>query len=248
MKMMLLGCCALAALLNPLSYLNTRSVSAAPESQSKHLKTDEMPTVSFCEMLKNPQAYFGKTVRTRAVWERATEGIFLRDRACEEQARVGYSHAPKEQWCERAEANFKTIYDEKFSGRAEISVVGTLENRRSKNPFFNYRYLFVATCIEKVMRAGVSFEGTLEEGQTYRARVKCDREQGLSLLIPIRVPYHHAWHIEWINLSKFPQLKKGAGADCEREIVFEVLSKQIEKVAGQKRWNDTYNCKILEVE
>ncbi|MGA9994708.1 MAG: hypothetical protein WBP93_04795, partial [Pyrinomonadaceae bacterium] len=170
------------------------------------------------------------------------------DHACEEQVKVGYSQAPKEQWCERAGTNFETIYDEKFSGRAEIVVQGTLENRRSKNPFFNYRYLFVATCIEKVMRAGLSYEGTLEEGQTYRARVKCDREQGLSLLIPVSVPYHHAWHIEWTNLKKFPQLKSRAGADCEREIVFQVLSKQIEKVAGQNRWNTTYNCKILEVE
>lgn len=249
MKMMLLSCCALAALVNPLSYLNTRSSPAAPQSQSNHFKADEIPTVSYCEMLKDPQAYFGKPVRTRAVWERATEGIFLRDRACEEQAMVGFSQAPREQWCERAAANFKTIYDEKkFEGRAEIIVVGTLENRRSKNPFFNYRYLFVATCIEKVMRTGEPYEGTLEEGQTYKARVKCNGEQGPSLLIPVRVPYHHAWYIEWVNLEKFPQLKRRAGADCEREIVFQVLSRQIVKVEGQYRWNTTYNCKILEVE
>lgn len=241
--------CVLSTLLSPLTYLNIRSVHAAPQSQSKHLKADEIPTVSFCEMVKNPQAYFGRLVRTRAVWERATEGIFLRDRACEEQVKVGFSQAPVEKWCERAGTNFKTIYDEKFAGRAEIVVRGTLENRRSKNPFFNYRYLFVATCIEKVMRAGDTYEGKLEEGQTYRARVKCDSEQeGLSLLIPVEVPYHHAVRIEWANLKKYPQLKARAGADCEREIVFQVVSKQIEKVAGQRRWNVTYNCKIVRAE
>lgn len=247
MKTMLLAC-ALALAFNPLAYLNTRFVPAAPQSQSKNLKTDEIPTVSYCEMLKNPQLFFSKTVRVRATWERATEGIYLRDRTCQEKVAVGFGQAGREQWCERASRNFQKIYDEKFSGKAEIVVVGTLENRRSKNPFVNYRYLFVANCIEKVMMAGDAYQGTLEEGHTYRARVKCDGEQGPALLTRVSVPYHHAVRVEWANLEKYPQLKPRAGAGCEREIVFQVLSKQIVKVAGQRRWNVTYNCKILEVE
>ena len=213
MKIMLLSC-ALAVLLNPLSYLNTRSISVAPQSQSNSFKADEIPTISYCEMVRNPRAYFGKTVRVRGVWERGAEGIYLRDSACQEQVTVGFSQAPREKWCDRARSNFKIIYDEKkFSGRAEIVVVGTLENRRSKNPFFNYRYLFVAACIEKVMTASENFEGSLEEGHTYRARVKCDSEQGLTLLVNVSVPYHHAARVEWANLEKFPLLNMRAEGD-----------------------------------
>lgn len=94
----------------------------------------------------------------------------------------------------------------------------------------------------------IEFDGTLEEGITYRALVVCDREQELRTIIPLRIPFHHAARIEWLNLREFPQLRKAKNARCQQQILFKVDSKEIIKVAGQKRWNTTYRCLVLALE
>lgn len=94
----------------------------------------------------------------------------------------------------------------------------------------------------------VEFEGRLEEGQTYRAVLVCDKDGRWQPLIPIKVPYHHAALIEWLNLKDFPELKEADAQDCQRRIVFKVVSKETVKVNGQRRWNTTYRCRIVRVE
>ena len=90
----------------------------------------------------------------------------------------------------------------------------------------------------------VEFEGYLEEGRTYRAVVVCDKNGRWRPRLPIKVPSHHAARIDWLNLKDFPQLRGVDPHDCQRRIVFKVVSKETVKVNGQRRWNTTYRCLI----
>ncbi|HEY0386381.1 MAG TPA: hypothetical protein VGC64_10235, partial [Pyrinomonadaceae bacterium] len=78
--------------------------------------------------------------------------------------------------------------------------------------------------------------------------IECDREQEWRTVVPLRIPFHHAARIEWVNLREFPELVKAVGKDCRRRIVFSVIAQETFKVAGQYRWDTTYRCRILRVE
>ena len=91
------------------------------------------------------------------------------------------------------------------------------------------------------------FKGSLEEGRTYRAVVVCDKDHQWRPLIPIKVPYHHAARIEWLNLKDFPELMKADPHDCRRRIVFKVVSTQTVMISRQPRWDTTYRCRIVKV-
>jgi hypothetical protein len=94
----------------------------------------------------------------------------------------------------------------------------------------------------------VEFEGILQKGRTYRARVTCDHVEEWRTVVPLRIPFHHAARIEWTNLSDFPQLNQAKNVDCKRRIVFKVIAQEAVKVAGRYRWNTTYECRIIAVE
>lgn len=96
--------------------------------------------------------------------------------------------------------------------------------------------------------AAVEFKGTLEEGVTYRALVVRDRERQWRTLLPLRLPFHHAARIEWLNLKDYPALNTPEPDSHQKQIIFKVVKREIRKVAGQYRWNDTYYCHIAAIE
>ncbi|HEX8492348.1 MAG TPA: hypothetical protein VF658_05865 [Pyrinomonadaceae bacterium] len=109
--------------------------------------------------------------------------------------------------------------------------------------------------LQAVMREPISaakepleFAGTLEEGFTYRALVIFDETQEWRLIAPLKLPYHHAGRVEWLNLKDFPELTKQQPAARLKQFVFKVVEKKIIKVAGQYRWNTTYHCRIIALE
>jgi hypothetical protein len=108
--------------------------------------------------------------------------------------------------------------------------------------------LLKAVARKRTSSSPVEFEGTLEWGNTYRAVVTCNLDGNWRTFLLVRVPYHHASLIEWTNLREFPQLKQAKPPDCQRRVVFKVVARDIVKVAGQKRWNVTYQCRIIAVE
>jgi hypothetical protein len=80
------------------------------------------------------------------------------------------------------------------------------------------------------------FEGILEEGHVYEATWPIEDE------VLQNLPFHHAFNIEWENITDFPQIKNSD------EFVFKVISKKTSKVFNQYRWNDFYVCKIVTVQ
>jgi hypothetical protein len=94
----------------------------------------------------------------------------------------------------------------------------------------------------------VEFEGLIQKGVTYRAKITFNTEQGWHTVVKLRVPYHHAARIEWTNLDEYPSLEK-QGARMQRHwIRFELVSREVVKLASQERWNTTYRCRIVAVE
>lgn len=207
---------------------------------------EDVSTISFCEMIRNPQLYFGRLVRVKTTWARGYEGIYVKDPECPSPI-IGYSSGEKQRWCDQMPQSLERM--KQFGSQAEILVVGTLENKSRRGGFVSYDHLFVATCIEKVGPAKHKYEGFLDEGQVYRAEVRCDKARGLWPVIPLHQEATLTEvRIVWTNLSKYPALKKSPANNCQRRVIFQVLSARTMKVAGRERWRATYTCRIIEVE
>ena len=108
--------------------------------------------------------------------------------------------------------------------------------------------LLVANAAAHAQQAPVEFDGLIQKGPTYRAQISYDKEQGWRTVVKLRLPYHHAARIEWINLSEYPILEKPVEHARRQRILFIMESREVVKVPGQERWNTTYRCRVIAVE
>lgn len=92
------------------------------------------------------------------------------------------------------------------------------------------------------------FAGALEEGVMYRALVIFNQAQEWRTVSPLKLPFHHAGRVEWLNLRDFPELTKRQPDSRLKQFIFKVVGKKTVKVSGQYRWNTTYDCRIIKVE
>lgn len=210
---------------------------------------EEIPTVDFCEVVKKPQLYFDKTVRLTAMIEQAMEAQYLSDKKCalshDEQIGVGYVNTTEEQR-DILNRSIRQIQSPEYGGHAIVTVIGILRNS-SRRDFAWYHYRFDIIRFEDVSHVIVPYAGELQSGITYLAAVRGDSLEGLSLVIPLRMPEHYATRIEWVNLSDFPALKRLRDSSREQRIVFSVLSDERKQMTAQ-RWNRTLVCKVISVE
>lgn len=108
--------------------------------------------------------------------------------------------------------------------------------------------LLVSSAAGQTVQEPLEFAGLLQKGQTYRAEISYDKEQGWRTVVKLRVPYHHAARIEWVNLNEYPALDKPGEHSRRQRILFEMESREVVKFPGQDRWNTTYRCRIIAVE
>ena len=223
-------------------------------------KMEEIPSVSFCELVKNADSYFGKQVRLTATFMQATEGQYLKDDTCDKMG-IGPYAKTREKLGIKFPAGDKKFIDEvnqnlrkakSFGdGHAIIEVIGILRNEARHN-FVWYDRCFEILQFVSVKPAVLRFDGNLEIGNVYRGTGKCNKEDGFTLAIRIQVPYHHAGRIEWDNRGSFHELTDELIPGSERQIVFKVISKDVVKVPTQppnrSRWNTTYHCQVVRFE
>ncbi len=211
--------------------------------------TEEIPTVAFCEMVKNPKLYFDKTVRLTAIYKMATEAQYLSDENCplshDDQIGIRYADI-NEQQRELLRREFAKFRSNEYGGQARVTIVGILRNK-SRRDFAWYRYRFDIISLEKISHLVSTYQGELQGGTTYRAAVRGDKNSGLALVTPVRMPEHHAVHIEWTNLSEFPALEKLRHSSREQQIVFSVIFDERKQMTVQ-RWNRTIKVKIIRIE
>jgi len=224
------------------------SLPAFPGSGDGH--EGEPPTVGFCEMVKNPKLYFDKTVRLLATYQMATEGQYLNDEKCplshDGQIGVGHREVIDEKQRDIFNTEIRKISTREYGGRAMVTVVGALRNE-SRHDFVWYQYRFDIIRLEKISPVIVPYQGVLQGGITYRGMVRGDQEFGLSVNPMPRMNEHYAQRIEWTNLGEFPELKQLRQSSREQQIVFTVLSDEIQQMTVN-RWNRTLKCKILRTE
>lgn len=108
--------------------------------------------------------------------------------------------------------------------------------------------LAVASAVARPVQAPVDFAGLIEKGKNYRAMIAYDKEEGWRTAVKLRLPYHHAARIEWVNLKDFPVLDKPQDGARRQRVIFDLVSREVVKVLGQERWNTTYRCRIVAVE
>lgn len=208
-----------------------------------------IPTVGFCEIVKNAKLYFDKKVRVRAKYQMATEGRYLSDDHCQlsHDEQIGVGHAPPDQsHGEILNAEVRRIGSVEYGGRAMVTVVGVLRNS-SLRAFAWYQYRFDIISVENISPVTVPYEGELAASVTYSATVRRDLTGGLSLIPNPRILEHHALRIEWTNLGAFPKLRNRPDEASEQQIVFTVLSDEIRQMT-QLRWNRTLRCKIIRLD
>ncbi len=209
----------------------------------------EIPTVGFCEMVGNPRRYFDKTIRLTATYVMGYEAQYLIDDACPRgrDDNIGAHSA-----IESAEQNevlnkkLREVSHSEYGGRARLTMVGVLRNK-SMRGFAWYKYRFDIIHLEEIAHLVEPYEGELRGGKTYRASVRGDKSQGLSLVKPVRMPLHYGLFVEWSNLNEFPALERLADGDSEQRIVFSVIGDE-RKQMTVSRWNRTVKIKIIRVE
>ncbi|SRR6266436_5003971 len=209
---------------------------------------DSTPIVGFCELVRNADLYFDKQVRVRARYQMATEGRYLSDDNCplshDDQIGAGQIVLDEKQR-DTLKAQLRSVSTSEYGGRAMVNVLGILRNS-SRRDFWWYRYRFDIIRVEDIAPVAVPYEGELQATVSYQASVRADVHGGLALLPALKSREHYATRIEWINLSKFPKLRKLKSQASAQRILFTVLSDEIRQVT-QRRWNRTLRCKIVRV-
>jgi hypothetical protein len=216
-------------------------------AQSDSSIQEEIPTVDFCSMVRQPRRYFDKTVRIEAAWASGYEFAYLSEDRCAPKFRyeiaVGFLEKPLS---EEILMNVRKIQSHEYGGRAIIRAVGILRNPGKYYGY--YRYRFEILRIEDVAHLVVPYQGTLDAGKTYRALVRGDQDFGLALVPSLLIPNaHFATRIEWINQADFPALEKLRDSSGQQWIVFSVISDDIKQMTAQ-RWNREFKCKIIRLE
>lgn len=221
--------------------------SAVTFAQESTRRNGEIPTIDFCELVKNAGRYFDKPIRVTANLELATEASYLRNEDCalsrDDQIGVRYTsdHAGQRDLINREIRKIRSI---EYGSRAKVTVVGILRNA-SLRSFAWYRYRFDISRIESVSPVVSPYDGNLREGLSYEGAVRPDRLRGLSLVIPVLKQPAVASRVEWVNLKDFPALTSG-DPNTERRIVFTVVSDQTAQMT-ERRWNRTVELRIVGV-
>jgi hypothetical protein len=208
-----------------------------------------IPAITFCEMMKNREYYFGRTVNIYADLEFNERQLYLHDPECDtaamgearttERIAVGYTPDP-----DKNLPMFETIaYPIRWAwgGRARVFVTGVLRDE-SKLPNFAYSYRFEIAEFKSVERIVLPYEGTLEVGWFYSDTFDHVAQNGLQLSSRLTPIPHHAARIEWANAISYPLVNKSG----RRHIIFRVVSKETTRISNN-RWNDEYTCEIVEL-
>jgi hypothetical protein len=122
--------------------------------QTQSNKPETIPTITFCEMVEQPQLYFNQTIRITATFEIRTEGSTLNDSACprsqDDQISANTIRINNEQ-VRLLVRDFGKIRAAAWGINPRVTVVGILRNV-SRRSFDSYRYRFDIVRFEDIKR------------------------------------------------------------------------------------------------
>lgn len=120
-----------------------QSISVS-QSQSKSSNQEKILTVSYCELMKNPEL-MGKLVRVKAIWAYGFEWSCLYSRECRSLPAASFEFDEKENLCTGTLERRKEL-EVLEDGFAEVVLVGRL---RKGIDYLGHRgYQFIVACLE----------------------------------------------------------------------------------------------------
>jgi hypothetical protein len=228
--------------------LASSSLKAQPKPQPTPKQSsapETVRTVEFCDIVKQPRQFFGQTIRIKAIWQQGHEFSYLTDESCPPKFRYEIAVRVGDAQDAATTTNLAKFREREYGGRAMITAVGALLKPGKYYGYFRYQFYIYG--LEDVQHVIAPYEGTVEAGRTYRAVVRGDKELELVLSPRMRIEFHYAYRIEWINLSEFPELKELHKTSGERTIVFSVIASERKQIE-ERRWNRSLQMKIVRVE
>ena len=118
-------------------------------TQAKPDASESAPTISYCELLREPNLYQGKLVRVAATWNYGFEWSYLYHRECmsrENKAWVEFVDEDEE--CPQTNKVSMRLKDG-FDNKADVVAVGTLAGGGGYGHMNGHQYQFTIKCLEK---------------------------------------------------------------------------------------------------
>jgi hypothetical protein len=114
-------------------------------------KQQPMPDLNYAELIKNKDAYLGKTVRLTAVWRYGFEWTYLCTSECKDVDQTWVDVLDEDDLCPGSKGNLKKM-GIRFDNTAQVVVKGKLQEGSRYGHMGAYRFQFVISCIEKFKR------------------------------------------------------------------------------------------------
>jgi hypothetical protein len=137
-------------------------------AQTQLNQPDTIPTITFCEMVRQPQLYFEKTIRITATFEIRTEGSTLNDGGCprshDDQIGANTIRIDDEQ-VRLLVRDFGKIWARTSGIHPRVTVVGILRNV-SRKAFDWYRYRFDIIRFDQIQQENPPRQSSAEKVTT----------------------------------------------------------------------------------
>ena len=122
----------------------------SPYQGIKPVNSVVVPTVPYCELVRNPDLYAEKIVRVKVTWVYGFEWSFLYGRECMDTGkRASIKFEDEDNLCYAAKKNLRKL-KHKFDNKADIVVVGKMSVGHYGSEGGYYNYQFLVTCLEDV--------------------------------------------------------------------------------------------------
>jgi hypothetical protein len=116
--------------------------------QAKQPASEAAPTISYCELLREPNLYQGKFVRVAATWNYGFEWSYLYHRECMSRVNKAWvEFVDEDAGCQQTKKVTKRLKDG-FDNKADVVAVGTLSGGGGYGHMNGYQYQFTIKCLE----------------------------------------------------------------------------------------------------
>jgi hypothetical protein len=125
------------------------------EAAAQTSQSEQIPTLTYSELIKNKDLYLGKTVRVKAFHIYGFEWTYLCGGDCK-GSKAWVELVGEEDLCKGSKGKLKKMSD-KFDNRAEVVYVGKLSSGRFGH-MGGYIYQFTVSCVEKFKKLKVELK------------------------------------------------------------------------------------------
>jgi hypothetical protein len=110
--------------------------------------SDNIPAITYDELVRNKEVYIGKSVRLTATWIYGFEWTYLCSSECQGIDRAWVNVADIGELCSGSKRKLKRL-GKKFNNRAEVTVQGILRQGGGYGHMGAYKLEFQVTCVER---------------------------------------------------------------------------------------------------